>query len=59
MAEGVAAPAVERGRKAYADRAWRDAYEALSNADRKEALAAEDLESRWVSGNMVGGQVGF
>ena len=54
VANGVAAPAVERGRQAYADRAWRDAYEALSNADREEALAAEDLGLLSISAYMLG-----
>ena len=35
---------VERGRKSYAERAWADAYEALSRADRATALEADDLE---------------
>jgi hypothetical protein len=33
-----------RGRRAYAERAWRDAYEALSLADGEGGLRAEDLE---------------
>jgi len=36
--------ALERGREAYARRAWSDAYEALSSAARKGELEAEDVE---------------
>ena len=54
MADGVATAALERGRDAYSDRAWRDAYEALSNADGEEALAAEDLELLSISAYMLG-----
>lgn len=39
-----AAGEVERGRTAYASRAWGDAYEALGAADRELELAADDLE---------------
>jgi DNA-binding CsgD family transcriptional regulator len=35
---------LERGRDAYAGRAWRDAYEALSRADADSPLDAADLE---------------
>jgi DNA-binding CsgD family transcriptional regulator len=54
VANGVAAPEVERGRQAYADRAWREAYEALSTADREQALAAEDLGLLSISAYMLG-----
>jgi DNA-binding CsgD family transcriptional regulator len=36
--------ALERGRDAHASRAWTDAYESLSLADRREALGPQDLE---------------
>jgi DNA-binding CsgD family transcriptional regulator len=39
-----AVDALRRGRKAFASRAWRDAYDALARADETEPLAAEDLE---------------
>lgn len=35
---------LERGRDAYARRAWREAYESLVRADGEEQLGAEDLE---------------
>ena len=35
---------LDRGREAYAQRSWRQAYEALVEADRAEALGTEDLE---------------
>ena len=35
---------VERGRAAYARKAWEEAYQALSRADRSAPLAAGDLE---------------
>lgn len=35
---------VERGRAAFAARAWADAYEALSRADRQTPLGADDLQ---------------
>src|SRR5436190_22342065 len=38
------APERERGREAYAHNAWRDAFEALSNADRMSPLEDQDLE---------------
>ena len=34
----------ERGRALVAERAWADAYEALSAAETESALAADDLE---------------
>src|SRR5919198_935284 len=39
-----AAVDLERGREAYAGRAWQDAFDALSRADSGSTLAAEDLE---------------
>jgi DNA-binding NarL/FixJ family response regulator len=42
---------VERGRKCYAERAWADAYDALSRADRAAPLEADDLERlAWAAG---------
>jgi DNA-binding CsgD family transcriptional regulator len=35
---------LERGREAYARRAWQDAFEAFSRADRASPLDAEDVE---------------
>jgi hypothetical protein len=35
---------LERGRKLYADGAWRDAYESLAGVDQATPLGADDLE---------------
>jgi DNA-binding CsgD family transcriptional regulator/tetratricopeptide (TPR) repeat protein len=45
---------LERGRRAYARRTWRDAYEALSRVDRTSELGAEDLELLATSAYMLG-----
>jgi ATP/maltotriose-dependent transcriptional regulator MalT len=45
---------LERGRDAYAKRAWLDAYEALSGADRAAPLGAADLELLATSAAMAG-----
>jgi DNA-binding CsgD family transcriptional regulator len=45
---------LEHGRKSYARRAWRDAYESLSHADRASTLGAEDLELLATSAFMLG-----
>src|SRR5262245_28216047 len=37
--------ALQRGRDAYGQRAWADAYERLTAADREHSLSPEDLES--------------
>jgi DNA-binding CsgD family transcriptional regulator/tetratricopeptide (TPR) repeat protein len=49
-----AADELERGRESYARRAWTDAYEALSRADRAAPLGAEDLELLARSAYMLG-----
>jgi DNA-binding CsgD family transcriptional regulator/tetratricopeptide (TPR) repeat protein len=49
-----ATAALERGREFYADRAWSDAYAALSGADREAALGAEDLELLATVAYMIG-----
>jgi DNA-binding CsgD family transcriptional regulator len=49
-----AAGALERGREAYAGRAWRDAYDRLAAADRAVVLGAEDLELLATSAYMLG-----
>jgi tetratricopeptide (TPR) repeat protein len=38
------AAAIERGREAYARRAWQDTFDALSRADEASLLGAEDVE---------------
>jgi DNA-binding CsgD family transcriptional regulator len=43
-----------RGRDACARAAWKDAYESLSAADRREPLGAEDLELLATAAYMVG-----
>ncbi|MGH8983364.1 MAG: LuxR C-terminal-related transcriptional regulator [Acidimicrobiia bacterium] len=45
---------LERGRAAYERRAWRDAYESLSRADRAAPLGAVDLELLATSAYMLG-----
>jgi DNA-binding CsgD family transcriptional regulator/tetratricopeptide (TPR) repeat protein len=45
---------VSRGREAFARRAWPDAFESLSQADRTAPLAAEELELLAMSAYMLG-----
>ena len=45
---------LERGRKSYALRAWRDAYASLLGADQEAPLGAEDLELLATSAYMLG-----
>ena len=45
---------LERGRAAYANRAWSDAFEALAAADRALPLSADDLELLARSAYMLG-----
>ena len=45
---------LERGRRASAERAWLDAYTALSKADRTAPLGPEDLDLLAISASMVG-----
>ena len=45
---------LERGRDAYANRAWLDAYEALSRADAASPLEAADVELLATSAALVG-----
>ena len=48
--------ALERGRELYSSRAWSAAYQALSAADQRAALGAEDLELLATSAYMIGGE---
>jgi DNA-binding NarL/FixJ family response regulator len=50
---------VEQGRQLYADRAWRDAYAALSQAHRQASLTADDLERLATAAYMLGRQDEF
>jgi DNA-binding CsgD family transcriptional regulator/tetratricopeptide (TPR) repeat protein len=50
----VAASALERGRQAYARRAWKDSYELLQRADHAAPLEAGDLELLATTAFMVG-----
>ena len=50
----ITADELERGREAYGERAWVDAYELLSRADRVSPLGAEDLELLATSAYMLG-----
>ncbi len=45
---------LERGREAYANQAWADVFDALSNADRSDSLAAGDLELLSEAAYMLG-----
>jgi DNA-binding CsgD family transcriptional regulator len=45
---------LERGRDAYAKRAWKDAYESLSRADQAALLGAHELELLSTSAYMLG-----
>jgi DNA-binding CsgD family transcriptional regulator len=49
-----AAADLERGRRAFAERAWSAAHESLSSADEAGVLAAGDLESLAVASYMLG-----
>src|SRR6478672_10938175 len=51
---GEAGGALERGRDAYATRAWSDAYALLRSADELEALAPPDLGLLATAAYMVG-----
>ena len=44
----------EKGRASYERRAWKDAYESLSRADRAARLGADDLELLATSAYMLG-----
>jgi DNA-binding CsgD family transcriptional regulator len=46
--------ALARGRECYAQRAWADAYAALSLADRRSQLADQDLECLSLSALLIG-----
>jgi DNA-binding CsgD family transcriptional regulator len=50
----VAASALERGRQAYARRAWKDSYELLQRADDAAPLEAGDLELLATTAFMLG-----
>ena len=43
-----------RGRQAFADHAWTDAYESLAAAERSNRLGAEDLELLAITAYMLG-----
>jgi DNA-binding CsgD family transcriptional regulator len=45
---------LRQGRRAYAQRAWRDAYAALSRADAADPLACDDLELLATAAYMLG-----
>jgi DNA-binding CsgD family transcriptional regulator len=46
--------ALERGRRSYAARAWKDAYAALSSADRAAPLGGADLDLLAASAGLLG-----
>jgi hypothetical protein len=45
---------LERGRASHASRAWKEAHESLSHAERATSLKAEDLELLATSAYMLG-----
>jgi len=51
--------ALERGRAAYARRAWREAHDALASADETIGLEPDDLELLARSAYMIGLEDGF
>src|SRR5688572_4227430 len=48
-----ATDALNRGREAYARKAWAEAYEALSAADAETALAPEDIDRRATAAHLT------
>jgi DNA-binding CsgD family transcriptional regulator len=50
----TARDALERGRRAYAERAWKDAYESFSAAEQAGRLEGPDLELLATSAGMLG-----
>jgi DNA-binding NarL/FixJ family response regulator len=50
---------LERGRAAYAAKAWADAYAALSRADETAPLAADDLDRLAWSAGLTGNDDGY
>jgi tetratricopeptide (TPR) repeat protein len=46
-------PDLERARAAYAERSWREAYEAFARADEADPLAPDDLELRATTARML------
>lgn len=50
---------LERGRELYQRRAWRDAYQALSQADQEAPLDAADLWSMAMSAYLIGREDDF
>src|SRR5207249_2311962 len=53
-ARSAAATDLERGRDAYARRAWADAHRSLASADQLHALEREDLERLAWSAALIG-----
>jgi tetratricopeptide (TPR) repeat protein len=51
---GARSDELKRGRQRYRERAWAHAYEALSHADQKAPLEAEDLERLALAAYLVG-----
>ncbi|WP_077489751.1 helix-turn-helix transcriptional regulator [Sinomonas mesophila] len=46
--------AIDRGRSAYAERRWADAFEELTRAEREQGLAADDLQRLGTAALLVG-----
>lgn len=50
---------LERGRRGYQQRTWREAHDSLRQADSREPLAGSDLEKLAISAFMIGSEMGF
>lgn len=50
---------LDRGRRAYTRRAWKDAHESLSLADRESSLRAADLERLATAAYLIGRETEF
>jgi hypothetical protein len=50
---------LDRGRRAYDRRAWKDAYQSLSLADRDSTLRAADLERLAIAAFLIGREKEF
>lgn len=50
----ISGPELARGREAYSNYAWTDAYESLARADQASPLAGDDLVSLAIAAHMLG-----
>jgi DNA-binding CsgD family transcriptional regulator len=54
MSERAIRASLDRGRRAFAQRAWADAFSHLATADRESPLAPDDLERLAIVAHLVG-----